>query len=83
LQALGSRFSPSPYVFGEFSAADIYLFHCLNLASTLMQASYGWDILAEVDGMSEWFELVKSREVTQSVLADQAEAMQAMMARRG
>jgi glutathione S-transferase len=83
LQALASRFSPSPYVFGEFSVADIYLFHCLNLASTLMQASYDWDILAEVDGMSEWFELVKNREVTQRVLADQADALQAMMAQRG
>lgn len=83
LQALVSRFSPSPYVFGEFSVADIYLFHCLNLASTLMRASYDWDILAEVDGMNEWFELVKSREVTQRVLADQAEALQAVMAQRG
>ena len=83
LQALTSRFSPSPYVFGEFSVADIYLFHCLNLASTLMQASYDWDILAEVDGMSEWFELVKSREVTQRVLADQAESLRAIMAQRG
>lgn len=83
LQALGSRFTPSPYVFGEFSVADIYLFHCLNLASRLMQASYDWDILAEVDGMNEWFELVKSREVTQRVLADQAQAIQAMMAQRG
>jgi glutathione S-transferase len=83
LQALASRFLPSPYVFGEFSAADIYLFHCLNLASTLMQASYDWDILAEVDGMSEWFELVKNREVTQRVLADQAESLRAIMAQRG
>jgi hypothetical protein len=33
--------------------------------------------------MSEWFELVKSREVTQSVLADQAEALRAIMAQRG
>ncbi|MGI9294092.1 MAG: glutathione S-transferase family protein [Pseudomonadales bacterium] len=82
LRALDSRFSPSPYVFGEFSVADIYLFHCLNLASRLMQVSYDWDILAEVDGMSDWFERVKSREVTQRVLADQAEAMQAMMAKR-
>jgi hypothetical protein len=47
-----------------------------------MQASYDWDILAEVDGMGEWFELVKSREVTQRVLADQAEALRAIMASR-
>lgn len=82
LQALASRFSPSPYLFGEFSVADIYLFHCLNLASSLMLTCYDWNILAEVDGMSEWFELVKGREVTQRVLADQAETLQALMAQR-
>jgi glutathione S-transferase len=70
-------------LFGEFSVADIYLFQCLGLANRLMQATYDWDILAEVDGMSEWFELVKSREITQRVMADQAQAMQAMMDRRG
>ena len=83
LQALASRFSPSPYVFGEFSVADIYLFHCLHLTSLLMQASYDWDILAEINGLGKWFELVKSREVTQCVLADQAAALQALRAQRG
>ena len=82
LQALASRFSPSPYVHGEFSVGDIYLFHCLGLAATVMQVSYDWDMLAEIDGMKEWFELVKSREITQGVLADRDQALAALLARR-
>lgn len=81
LKALGSRFSPSPYVHGEFSVADIYLFHCLGLAATVMEVSYGWDILAEIDGMKDWFELVKSRKITESVLAERDVALAALRAR--
>jgi glutathione S-transferase len=78
LRALAARFSPSPYVFGDFSVADIYLFHCLYLVSVLMQQSYDWNVLDEIDGMCAWYERVQSREITQRVLADQAAAMQAL-----
>ena len=47
-----------------------------------MQVSYDWDMLAEIDGMKEWFELVKSREITQGVLADRDQALAALLARR-
>ncbi len=83
MRALGLRFSPSPYVLGDFSVADIYLFHCLTLARTLMRASYDWDIIGEIPGMGAWYELVENRDITRRVLADQAEAIKAMRARRG
>ncbi len=83
MRALRQRFSPSPYALGEFSVADIYLFHCLGLARTLMQSSYDWDIFDEIPGMSAWFEQVEGRDITRRVLADQAEAIRAMRARRG
>ena len=47
-----------------------------------MQVSYDWDILAEIDGMKDWFELVKSRKITESVLAERDVALAALQARR-
>ncbi len=80
MAALGSRAKLSPYLLGEeYSAVDIYVFHCLNLARSLMQAAYQEDILDQVDGLADWFATVEGKDSTQKILADQRAAMKALL----
>ena len=80
MAALGRRASLSPFMLGEsYSVADIYAFHTLFLAQQLMERMHQTDILQAVDGLADWYQQIASRETTAKVMADQAEAMQAIM----
>ncbi len=79
MAALGRRAQLSPYMLGEqYTAVDIYAFWTLFLARQLMQGMHNTDILASVDGLSEWYELVASKESTAKILESQSAAMKAM-----
>lgn len=75
MKIVGQLFEASPYIRGEFSIADIYLFHCLSLAQLLIQSVYQKDILDSIDGMAAWFDTMKQRPSTEKITTDQAMAV--------
>ncbi|MFK8021260.1 MAG: glutathione S-transferase family protein [Pseudomonadales bacterium] len=80
LAAFERRAALSPYLLGDtYSVVDIHAFYCFFLASQLMQAVYSWDIIAEVPGLTEWYELVNSKATTQQILAEHNVARKAML----
>ncbi|MEM8500261.1 MAG: glutathione S-transferase family protein [Pseudomonadota bacterium] len=80
MAALGRRAKLSPYMLGDnYSVVDIYAFWTLFLARQIMQTMHDTDILASVDGLTQWYELVASKDSTAKVADSQAAAMKAMM----
>ena len=80
MAALGRRAKLSPYMLGDnYSVVDIYAFWTLFLARQIMQTMHDTDILASVDGLTEWYELVASKDSTTNVADSQAAAMKAVM----
>jgi len=83
LAALKKIMVLDPYAAGsELSYADIFTLYATNLANRLTQAVYEWDILAEIDGLGDALELVRSSEVGKKVARMNEAAMKVMMARR-
>ncbi|MFK7731468.1 MAG: glutathione S-transferase family protein [Pseudomonadales bacterium] len=79
MTALGRRAKLSPYMLGEqYSVVDIYAFWTLFLARTIMQGIHDTDILESVEGLSDWYDLVASKESTAKIAESQSAAMQAM-----
>lgn len=73
LKALAHKAVFAPHILGEnFSAADIYVFYCLELARSLMLGAYQWDIADAVDGLGDWMDMMAAKDITSKVLAEQA-----------
>jgi len=77
LAAIRHCASFSPFICGEFSAADIYVAYSFIYAAPACQAIYGWDIMAEVPGLQEAIDATNARPAGQKVAADHGAAMQA------
>ncbi len=67
----------SPFICGEFSAADIYATHAFIYAAPVCEAVYDWDIVAEVPGLQDAIDATNARPAGQKVAADHGAAMQA------
>jgi len=72
-----------PYLSGsEIGNADIFVYHVFRLASMILKRTYDWDIVAEVPGLAAHIAAMGERDATQRVIADNEEAMAALMAQR-
>jgi glutathione S-transferase len=75
MAALGRLVKFGPWIAGaEFTCADIFVFYSFTLSNRLTQLVHGWDLLQELPGLSEWYERVGLRPVTQQIMADQQAA---------
>jgi glutathione S-transferase len=70
-----------PWVMGsEFGNADVFVYHSFRLAGQILKRIYDWDIASEVPGFANYIAAMDERDSTKSVVADNEEAMAAMMA---
>lgn len=67
----------------EFSYADIVAHNSFGYVSAATQAVCGWDLVAEVPGLSDALEATAARPTTQKLDADLATTMKAFMAAQG
>lgn len=73
-----------PYIAGsEFGYADIFTHYAFNLANTLMQNIYDWDIVAEIPGLDKTLDLISSREISKQITSEFEQALQEFLAQRG
>ena len=77
LKSLKQNGSFSPFLCGEFSAADIFAAHTFIYAAPVCQAVYGWDIIAEVPGLQAALDATNARKAGAKVIADHDVAMKA------
>ncbi len=71
-----------PYVMGsEFGNADIFVYYTFRLASQILQRIYDWDVVTEIPGLAAHVAAMDERDATKRVVADQEEAMAAVMAK--
>jgi glutathione S-transferase len=83
LGALGRLARFSPYLCGsQLTAADIFTFYSLTLCNRLTKEVYGWNIMEEVPGLTQWYAMMSEREVTRQVLAEMDEAADSLAARQ-
>lgn len=81
--ALGRVARFGPFIGGEaLTLADCAAYAHLRLASVLSNAVYGKDILAAVPGAAAYLERLAQRPAFARVTQDQAQAVQAFMARK-
>lgn len=81
LRAFNQLVDFGPYVMGsEFGNVDIFVYHSFRLANQVLRHTYDWNIAAEVPGFSAYLTAMDERDSTTSVVADNEEAMAAMMA---
>ena len=72
LEALRRLAEFDPWLAGsEQTMADIYLRYVFVVASMIGTAKMDWDILAEADGLSDWFARMADSDVARKVDADQ------------
>ena len=72
LEALRRLAEFDPWLAGsEQTMADIYLRYVFVVASMIGTAKMDWDILSEVDGLSDWFARMADSDVARKVDADQ------------
>lgn len=68
LAALGRLAKFEPYLAGDsFTYADIVAYYVIGVAAKTMAAVYDWDIMAEVEGLSEWRDMLSSRPIIHSM----------------
>ncbi|MEQ8497470.1 MAG: glutathione S-transferase [Gammaproteobacteria bacterium] len=83
LRALRQLGRFAPFVCGDFSQADIVAVHTFIYAAPVCQAVYGWDIVAEVQGLAGAIEATNARPAGARVMADQQAALTAFQAQKG
>ena len=72
----------SPYMNGEtLTLADIYLRYALAIPRLVGKAHLDWDILASIDGLAAWDELMAGTDIAQRIDADQKANAPEFMAR--
>jgi glutathione S-transferase len=71
LAALDRLGSFSPYIMGEeISMADFFAYYIFASARPIARRVWGWDIVAEVDGLGDWLKLMSGRPMVQQVNAE-------------
>lgn len=77
----------SPYLAGErLTMADIHLRYALAIPRLVGPSQLDWDIVAAVDGLPQWYELVSDSDISRKIDADMAanyEDFMAYLASRG
>ena len=69
--ALGSLARFSPYVAGEdLTLADVYLRYSLAIPKMVGPSQLQWDIVASVDGLPQWDEMMANSDISRKVDAD-------------
>lgn len=82
LAALGRLVRLQPWLAGpEPTLADIFVFYSMVLSNRIADAMYQWDLLAEVPGLSAWYQRFNALDVTQLVMKDNLAAFDALAAR--
>nr|WP_317199429.1 glutathione S-transferase family protein [uncultured Psychrobacter sp.] len=70
----------SPWVAGEhFTMADIYLYYVNTIVSAFAARQLGWDIMAQISGMTEWNETMSQSDIAKRVDADRLTNMPEFM----
>lgn len=71
ITAMNSLCSFEPYVLGgELTMADIYLRYVFKVVA-LGSGKIGWDIIAEIDGATEWDAMMADSDIARRIDADQ------------
>jgi len=77
----------SPYLAGEqMTMADIHLRYALAIPRLVGPSQLDWDIVAAVDGLPRWYDLVSDSDISRKIDADMAanyEDFMAYLASRG
>mgnify|MGYP001217486463 CR=1 FL=1 len=77
------QLSSGQYLCGDrFTLADVVAYYTFPYAQMVLQAVYGWDIMAEVPGLAERLARIGARPAAQKVDADHKAAMAAFMAQK-
>jgi glutathione S-transferase len=78
--ALGSLARFDPYVAGdELTLADVYLRYALAIPKMVGPSQLDWDIVAAVDGLSEWDEMMANSDISRKIDADMRDNMEEFM----
>jgi len=71
----------SPYLLGgELSLADIHLRYALAIPSMVGPSQLDWDILAAVDGLPQWYEMMANSDISRKIDADMRDNAEDFMA---
>lgn len=71
VRALNTLASFSPHVAGEkISMADIYLRYALVIPRMVGPSHLGWDVTAEVEGLSDWSAMMAESDIARKIDAD-------------
>lgn len=71
----------SPYLLGgELSLADIHLRYALAIPSMVGPSQLDWDILAAVDGLPQWYEMMANSDISGKIDADMRDNAEDFMA---
>ena len=71
----------SPYLLGgELSLADIHLRYALAIPSMVGPSQLDWDILAAVDGLPQWYEMMADSDISRKIDADMRDNAEDFMA---
>ncbi|MDT8397598.1 MAG: glutathione S-transferase family protein [Pseudomonadales bacterium] len=76
LAALSGLVKFTPFIAGDrLTFADIFVFYSFMLSNRLAQQVYQWNLLDEMPGLSDWYDMMSQREVSKRVAADMAADM--------
>ncbi len=71
IKAMNAMCVFEPYVLGsEISMADIYLRYVLKVVG-LGSEKIGWDIIAQIDGLAEWQDMMADSDIARRIDADE------------
>ena len=71
----------SPYLLeGELSLADIHLRYALAIPAMVGPSQLDWDILAAVDGLPQWYEMMADSDISRKIDADMRDNAEDFMA---
>jgi glutathione S-transferase len=80
IAALGRVARFDPWIAGEeFTAADIVAYYALQLAASVADTRFEWDIYDELPGLRGWRDAVADRYFVQRVDEEQARALESFM----
>ena len=80
LAAMERLCSFSPYLLGEeVTMADFFTYYILKTAAPVAKQVWGWDIVAEVDGLAEWLQLMSERPLVKQVDSERSAAIAAFL----
>ena len=66
----------NPYIFGDFSYADIYASLVISTADQVCKKIFNWDILQEFKKLGEVINVINAREVAKIIYDDIAKGME-------